>query len=772
MMQGTATAFLPVKLAPAPDVPSIELTRVQNPDAVPGSNTAIDVTRYEGDSLALEWHGKRSYIGVRRRHDGVDLIYRRNPSNEGDGKPSYAHLNVTVDPWRHDQRYAYRVVAGAQPRVDVVCTSNVTWTIKADEAFDQTLGKVRLLNVFTTDFDKIPFRKWPKVERFNRETFSAFLLAEGEDRIAMGRKEWLGATEVISKSGTARFVELRRRYDGADVTLRDGGLSVIIQIRHDPNDTTQLWAVSASHSVRIYRTDGIKVYVDADRFGIRLMDLPGATTLNVFALPLSDFPDTWTVDHGAAPIPGARSVPVNGYLGATPDNITWLRQNYAELGKMSADIAIGFIPVVGDLVDLGDLLYGVVTGKDRYGRPVSTFDLCILAAAVLLPVVSAKTMGLITEIGKNADDVMETATDISRALSELPENEINELRRLETKVKNGDALDGYERSFFQRLMSWVQGWLEAEMAVASSHRRIADLLDESGTGFADVVIADHYDNYRAALSGDPFPPEKWLRNLPTAHPARKQIRSYLGEIAHDIEFAATAEEYIVALRRDLSGGHSGGGRHWDWERFDPQKPGPTPEVDFGHRSEFYWRPGDPVNAPTSRGLKPLYEGGDAAGKPRYWNNLVYFEVRKAAADPSYEIPEFLREGYQGMHLVDESADGVLTAKPDPFRQMIETAKTDPDALPELVLENIGGKPPKYEYAIDLPNGTRALESKSMEIEHLIPQRAANDWADVMAASTGEQLAATRQSMGLGPDAAVDFKREASSLFHQADSDYF
>lgn len=54
-----------------------------------------------------------------------------------------------------------------------------------------------------------------------------------------------------------------------------------------------------------------------------------------------------------------------------------------------ADFVVGMIPLVGDVVDFAELAYAMSTGTDRWGRPVSNLDICLMTFGTLVPFVSS-----------------------------------------------------------------------------------------------------------------------------------------------------------------------------------------------------------------------------------------------------------------------------------------------------------------------------------------------------------------------------------------------
>ena len=57
-----------------------------------------------------------------------------------------------------------------------------------------------------------------------------------------------------------------------------------------------------------------------------------------------------------------------------------------------ADIGVGFIPFVGDAVEIGELVWAWQTGRDRWGRPVSNWQLAGMFAGAALPFVSVPVL--------------------------------------------------------------------------------------------------------------------------------------------------------------------------------------------------------------------------------------------------------------------------------------------------------------------------------------------------------------------------------------------
>lgn len=68
-----------------------------------------------------------------------------------------------------------------------------------------------------------------------------------------------------------------------------------------------------------------------------------------------------------------------------------------EWAQMVADFAVGFLPVVGDLADIAEFGWAMYSGTDRWGRPVTYFDLAVMGACAALPIANS---GLVRGAGR------------------------------------------------------------------------------------------------------------------------------------------------------------------------------------------------------------------------------------------------------------------------------------------------------------------------------------------------------------------------------------
>jgi hypothetical protein len=115
-----------------------------------------------------------------------------------------------------------------------------------------------------------------------------------------------------------------------------------------------------------------------------------------------------------------------------------------QLALAVADTAAGLIPVVGDAADLAELSKAVATGSDRYGRPVSAFDLAVLGIAALLPLVGA---GALRAAGRSTRGAARTLNELAARLGKTREEmEVLLVRVGELTAADREALTRVSRA--------------------------------------------------------------------------------------------------------------------------------------------------------------------------------------------------------------------------------------------------------------------------------------------------------------------------------------
>jgi hypothetical protein len=318
------------------------------------------------------------------------------------------------------------------------------------------------------------------------------------------------------------------------------------------------------------------------------------------------------------------------------------------------------------------------------------------------------------------DDTVETLEGIlggvERGLSDM---EKADLRRLDVKLRAGGVLSDAERLLAQRLIGNIG---EASGAGLVKFRAMDTLLGADGMNFTDDFLNARYLEYRRA--GNDGLPLEWLRELKDGDIAKEMTKSWLGSQGAAIEFAENVDDYLRALRREASGGIAGVGRSWDYDRFPTRPPGKS----------NMWKIGDPVDMPhfVNKEHYPSY----GTARRKYWQNALYYEIINAKNID--DISPMLRKGFGLNESISEAAErhsihrGIYAASENGMnahRIDFETLigmKSDPDALREA-LGKVTNSPKAH---FQKPDGTWV--SGSIELEHNIPQRMGDAWANLFA----------------------------------------
>lgn len=192
-----------------------------------------------------------------------------------------------------------------------------------------------------------------------------------------------------------------------------------------------------------------------------------------------------------------------------------------------ADVGVGFIPFVGDMVDMAELLYASQTGRDRWGRPVSNWQLAVMYLGAALPFVSVPFIHGMTEAigqvverlpagkvwrvmeptGRAADfalDEVELALKEPTILERLQLTDASKARRRTTEALAEDVADDAATSgsagarLADRLANQTDdGWVTVE-----------DVISDDGSGF---TYSSLQTAYLRSLRDDPgINPMSWI----------------------------------------------------------------------------------------------------------------------------------------------------------------------------------------------------------------------------------------------------------------------
>jgi hypothetical protein len=93
--------------------------------------------------------------------------------------------------------------------------------------------------------------------------------------------------------------------------------------------------------------------------------------------------------------------------------------------RLLIDLTIGMIPVLGDVVDLGELVLALSTGRDRWGEEVTSAEIALMGLAAILPFVTSSS---VRRLGREAQSRLSDANATLRRTWGSAENFLEHYR--------------------------------------------------------------------------------------------------------------------------------------------------------------------------------------------------------------------------------------------------------------------------------------------------------------------------------------------------------
>jgi hypothetical protein len=157
---------------------------------------------------------------------------------------------------------------------------------------------------------------------------------------------------------------------------------------------------------------------------------------------------------------------------------------------MGADLIIGLHPY-SIALDAAEFFYAYNTGRDRYGRPITTFDLYLMAAGIALPV----SGHMLTQIRKGGPMLKALWVPPADALAGDAASLLTAARRQAEGL--ADAADTTVRNGIQTMVTrygddFVDVLTEAEAAALGAARALANMMDGGKTAFKSFELNYHY----------------------------------------------------------------------------------------------------------------------------------------------------------------------------------------------------------------------------------------------------------------------------------------
>lgn len=170
-------------------------------------------------------------------------------------------------------------------------------------------------------------------------------------------------------------------------------------------------------------------YRDVPEFGVPLPFDPAAVEGFPFAGGEPQYLPDWPAVPAGPPLPAGRF----RLLDVETLDLPWWVY-------LTADIAIGMLPVVGDALDLVEFVTALSVGVDRWGRPVTNVELMLMGAGVLTPFVSAPLVrGMARDAGGLFGGGMSRRT--RPPLSPISYAEVREISSRSVKLAELDPAD-------------------------------------------------------------------------------------------------------------------------------------------------------------------------------------------------------------------------------------------------------------------------------------------------------------------------------------------
>jgi len=135
---------------------------------------------------------------------------------------------------------------------------------------------------------------------------------------------------------------------------------------------------------------------------------------------------------------------VNHYLSIGgwlrhPDEHRWLGVNDLpyDIATTAVDVGIGMIPVIGDLIDIGEFVGALFTDRDRWGREVSTFDKVLMGVGAVIGLIPL--LGGIGSLLRGGTRATVKFAEAARMLRKTPEQLETIVLRVRRSVYGKDA---------------------------------------------------------------------------------------------------------------------------------------------------------------------------------------------------------------------------------------------------------------------------------------------------------------------------------------------
>jgi len=208
------------------------------------------------------------------------------------------------------------------------------------------------------------------------------------------------------------------------------------------------------------------------------------------------------------------------------------------LALAAFDLIIGGLPIVGTAAAVAEFVYGLKTGRDKWGGRLSGLEKTFLGIGALLPFlgvaggVAGKGFRLLKRFGDRIALAEKAIDDLRRA--GLSSRDIELIQSVERLIKNRKIPSREAVEEFLRLLNRVRG----------EYPTVEDILNTERSGFVHIDLQESYGKYLQQHKVNPATPEEWVRLQRSGQP-REILKAVLGpDFAKQAKGAVSRTQYI------------------------------------------------------------------------------------------------------------------------------------------------------------------------------------------------------------------------------------
>lgn len=183
------------------------------------------------------------------------------------------------------------------------------------------------------------------------------------------------------------------------------------------------------------------------------------------------------------------------------------------------DLAVRFVPAIGDVVDIAEFAKGWYSGRDLYGRKLSSTEIAILGIGALLPFAAsgaARSASILRRsFGRRAEKAASLLDKIKKA--GINSEDAKLIRETEKRIKKGLAATSQQIEELGRIYKKIK----------SDPPTIDQLLNVDGTGFMHTELQEAYRAYTKGKT-NPASPRDWALGKTRNLEVMKLLKVFLG----------------------------------------------------------------------------------------------------------------------------------------------------------------------------------------------------------------------------------------------------